>query len=94
VEPITPCTTSTPEITPAYKQSYFSGRRPTGPGSIHSASTGGANSRNIIQGYTICRGSIPTQFAMEGHDPTIQLPKFQGEATKELEKHLFIFAKI
>jgi hypothetical protein len=31
---------------------------------------------------------------MAGHDPTIRLPKFQGEATKDPEKHLFICAKI
>jgi hypothetical protein len=27
---------------------------------------------------------------MPGHDPTIRLPKFKGEASKDPEKHLFI----
>jgi hypothetical protein len=31
---------------------------------------------------------------MVGHDTTIKLPEFQGEATKYHEKHLFICAKI
>jgi hypothetical protein len=31
---------------------------------------------------------------MAGHDPTIRLPEFKGEALKELKKHLFICEKI
>jgi hypothetical protein len=31
---------------------------------------------------------------MAGHDPTIRLPKFKGEASKDPEKHLFICEKI
>jgi hypothetical protein len=31
---------------------------------------------------------------MAGHDPTIRLPEFQGEASKDPEKHLFICEKI
>jgi len=31
---------------------------------------------------------------MAGHDPTIRLPKFQGEETEDAKKHLFICAKI
>ena len=31
---------------------------------------------------------------MEGHDPTIRLPEFRGEAIEDPEKHLFIFANI
>jgi hypothetical protein len=65
-----------------------------GLGSSHSASIRGSNSGNISQGSTLRRGSSPTQFAMAGHDPTIRLPEFRGEATKDPEKHLFICAKI
>jgi hypothetical protein len=52
-----------------------------GPRSSHRASIGGTISGNISQVYTPHRGSSPTQFAMEGHDTTIQLPEFRGEAT-------------
>jgi hypothetical protein len=31
---------------------------------------------------------------MVGHDPTIMLPKFKGNASKDPEKHLFICEKI
>ena len=31
---------------------------------------------------------------MARHDPMIRLPKFQGEALEDLEKHLFICEKI
>jgi hypothetical protein len=31
---------------------------------------------------------------MEGHDPTIRLPEFQGESTEYPKKHLLICAKI
>ena len=31
---------------------------------------------------------------MAGHDPTIRLPKFKGEASKDPEKHLFICENI
>jgi hypothetical protein len=31
---------------------------------------------------------------MAGHDLAIRLPEFQGEATEDPEKHLFICAKI
>jgi hypothetical protein len=31
---------------------------------------------------------------MEGHDPTIRLPEFQGEEAEYPEKHLFICTKI
>jgi len=33
-------------------------------------------------------------FSMAGHDPTIRLPKFKGEALKDPEKHLFVYEKI
>jgi hypothetical protein len=31
---------------------------------------------------------------MVGHDPTIRLPNFLGEEKEDLDKHLFICAKI
>jgi hypothetical protein len=31
---------------------------------------------------------------MAGHDPTIRLPEFKGEASEDPEKHLFIYEKI
>jgi hypothetical protein len=31
---------------------------------------------------------------MEGHDPIIRLPEFQGEASKDPEKYLFTCEKI
>jgi hypothetical protein len=31
---------------------------------------------------------------MAGHDPTIRLHEFKGEASKDLEKHLFIYENI
>jgi hypothetical protein len=39
-------------------------------------------------------GGSSSVFRMAGHDPTIRLPEFQGEATEDPEKHLFICAKI
>ena len=54
---------------------------------------GGANSGSISQGYALCRGSS-SAFRMVGHDPTIKLPEFKGEASHDPEKHLFIYEKI
>jgi hypothetical protein len=31
---------------------------------------------------------------MVGHDPTIRLPEFQGEASEDPKKNLFIYKKI
>jgi hypothetical protein len=31
---------------------------------------------------------------MAGHDPTIRLPEFKGEASEDPKKHLFICEKI
>jgi hypothetical protein len=49
------------------------------------------NSRIIISSkscshvYTSCRGGSTTKFIMEGQDPTIWLPEFQGEGSDDLE---------
>jgi hypothetical protein len=63
-------------------------------GSSQGASTGGASSRSISQISIPHGGSISTQFKMVGHDPTIRLPEFWGEAPEDPEKHLFICEKI
>jgi hypothetical protein len=41
----------------------------------------------------MCGGSSSAS-RMAGHDPTIQVPEFRGEATEDLEKKLLICAKI
>jgi hypothetical protein len=94
VEPTTPCATSTPERTPVFRQPNFSGRKAKIHGSNQEESNGGATSGSNIQISTPRRGSSSTQFKMVGHDPTIRLPKFRGEASKDPEKHLFICEKI
>jgi hypothetical protein len=94
VETITPCETSTPERTPMSRQLNFSGKRMIGKGSSQGASTGGASSGSNNQISTTHGGSSSTQFKMAGHDPTIRLPEFRGEALEEPEKHLFICENI
>jgi hypothetical protein len=74
VEPMNPCATNTPTGTPPFKQLIFGRWRTIGSTSTQGKTTGGASSGNISQGSTPHRGSSPTQFAMAGHDPTIQLP--------------------
>jgi hypothetical protein len=39
-------------------------------------------------------GHSSSPFKMAGHDPTIRLPEFKGEASEDPEKHLFICEKI
>jgi hypothetical protein len=94
VEPINPCVTNTPKKTPSFRQSKFGGSLTTGSLSTQGTTTGGASSGNISQVSTPHRGDSSSVFRMAGHDPTIILPKFQGEATEEPEKNLFICAKI
>jgi hypothetical protein len=94
VEPTTPCVTSTPEITPTFRQPNFSGRKEKRQGSSQGVSTGGASLGSNIQISTSCGGSSSTRFKMAGHDPTIRLPEFRGEASEDPEKHLFICEKI
>jgi hypothetical protein len=94
VEPTTPCATNTPERTPTFRQLNFSGRRETRQGSNQGKSTGGESSGSNSQLSTPHGGSSSTQFKMAGQDPTIRLPEFQGEASKDPEKNLFIYEKI
>jgi hypothetical protein len=44
VEPINPCVTNTPEITPPFRQPNFSGRNKIGSAPNQGSMTGGANS--------------------------------------------------
>jgi hypothetical protein len=93
VEPINPCATNTPRRTPPFRQLNFGRRKTTGSTSTQGKTTGGASSGSISQVSTPCGGSSST-FRMAGHDPTIRLPEFKGEASEDPEKHLFICEKI
>ena len=92
VEPINPCVTNTPIRTPLFRKLNFGRIKTTGSTSTQGTTTGGSSSGIISQVSTPCRGSSST-FRMEGHDPTIKLPKFKGEASEDPEKHLFICEK-
>jgi hypothetical protein len=93
VEPINPCVTNTPKRTLAFRQPKFRSTQKERSTSTQGTKNGGASSGSISQVSTPCGGSSST-FIMVGHDPTIRLPGFQGEATEDLEKHLLICAKI
>jgi hypothetical protein len=91
VESINPCVTNTPKRKPPFRQPQFGGSLIEGSTSTQGTTTRGASSRNTSQ---VRGGGSSSIFRMAGHDPTIKLPKFQGEAAEDLEKHLFICAKI
>jgi hypothetical protein len=94
VEPTTPCATNTPERTPVFRKLNFSKIKTTRNKSKQGEATGGASSGSNIQISTPHRGSSSTQLKMDGHDPTNMLLEFWGEASKDLENHLFIYEKI
>jgi hypothetical protein len=94
VEPINPCATNKQKRTPPFRQPKFGGSPTAGTTYTQGATTGGASSSNISQVSTMRRGGSSSVFRMAGHDPTIKLPEFQGEAAEDLENHLFICAKI
>jgi hypothetical protein len=94
VEPINPCATNTPRITPPFRQPNFGGSPIAGSTSTQGATIGGSSSSNSIQVCTLRRGGSSSIFKMVGHDPTIRLPEFRGEEAGDPEKHLFICAKI
>jgi hypothetical protein len=94
VEPINPCATNTPKRTPPFRQPKFEGSSTAGSTSTQSETTGGSSSGNLSQLYTLREGGTSSTFGMEGHDPTIILPEFRGEAIEDLEKHFFICTKI
>jgi hypothetical protein len=91
VEPINPCATNTPKITPPFRQPNFEGSLTVGSTSTQRETTGGASSGNLSQLSTPCEGGSSSVFGMAGHNPTIRLPEFRGEAAEEPEKHLFFF---
>jgi hypothetical protein len=94
VEPTTPCATNTPEGTQDFRQPIFSRRGEAGQGSNRGKPTGGTSSGSNNQLSTLREGSSSTRFKMVGVDPTIILPEFCGEASEDLEKHLFIYENI
>jgi hypothetical protein len=92
VEPINSCATNTPKRTPSFRQPKFGGSLTARSTSTIGETTVGASSCSISQVSTLSGSS--SVFRMAGHDPTIRLPEFQGEAVEDFEKHLFICAKI
>jgi hypothetical protein len=52
------------------------------------------SSTSSSQVSTPHRGGSTKNFTMEGKDPTIRLPEFQGEGSDDLENNLFIYKKI
>ena len=93
VEPINPCRNNTPRRTPPFKKLDFGRRKTTGSTSTQGTTTRGSSSRRISQVSTPCEG-ISSTFRMVGHDPTIKLPEFKGEASEDPQKNLFIYEKI
>jgi hypothetical protein len=93
VEPINPCATNTPKRTPPFRQPNFGRRKTTRNTSTRGTKTVGASSGSTSQVSTPRRGSSSV-FRMAGHNPTIRLPEFKGEASEDSEKHLFICENI
>jgi hypothetical protein len=94
VEPINPCATNTPKRTPPFRQPKFGGSPIARSTSTAGETTGGASLGSTRQVSTLRGGGSSSIFKMVGHDPTIRLLEFRGEATEDPEKHLFICAKI
>jgi hypothetical protein len=93
VEPINPCATNTPKRTPSFRKHKFRRSQTIGSTSTQGTTTEGGSSGSTSQVSTPRRGSSST-FKMAGHDPTIRLPEFKGEASEDPEKHLFICENI
>jgi hypothetical protein len=79
---------------PPFIQLQFGGCLTAGSTSTQGIKIGGVSSSNTIQVSTPHRGGSSSVFRMVGHDPTIRLPEFWGEAVEDPKKHLFIYAKI
>jgi hypothetical protein len=94
VEPINPCATNTPKRTPPFRQPKFDGSPTIGSTSTQGAIIGGSSLGSNNRVSTPHGGGSSLVFIMVGHDPTIRLPEFWGEAAEDPEKHLFICAKI
>jgi hypothetical protein len=82
VEPINPCVTNTPKRTPPFRKLKFRSSQRTTSTSTQGTTTGGASSGSTSQVSTLHGGSSST-FRMAGHDPTIRLPEFKGEASED-----------
>jgi hypothetical protein len=93
VEPINPCATNTPIRTPPFRQPNFCERKTAGSTYSQGEATGGIGS-GISSQVSTPRGGSRSSFRMVGHDPTIKLPKFKGEAFEDPKKHLFICENI
>jgi hypothetical protein len=94
VEPINPCATNTPRRKPQFRQPKFKGSLTARSTSTQSETPRGSSSDNLSQVSTLRRGRSSLVFGMVGHDPSIKLLEFRGEAAEDPEKHLFICAKI
>jgi hypothetical protein len=93
VDPINPCATNSPKITPSFRQLKFGRIQIVGSTSTQGEKIGGASSGSTSHVSTPHGGSS-SSFRMAGHNPTIRLLEFKGEALEELEKHLFIYENI
>jgi hypothetical protein len=82
VEPINPCVTNTPKITPPFRQLNFRRRKIAGSKSTQGTTTGGSSS-GIISQVSTPRGGSSSEFRMAGHDPTIRIPEFKGEVLED-----------
>jgi hypothetical protein len=94
VEPINPCATNTPKITPSFRKPKSRGSPTARSTSTQGETTRGASSGSTIQVSTPRGGGSSFVFRMAGNDPTIRLLEFQGEAAEDPKKSLFICAKI
>jgi hypothetical protein len=94
VEPINPCVNNTPKRTPPFRQPKFGGSLTTRSTYTLGEKTGGASLGSTSQVSTPREVGSSSVFRMTGHDPTIRLLEFRGEAAEYPEKHLFICAKI
>jgi hypothetical protein len=82
VEPINPCVTNTPKITPSFRQSKFRSSQTKRSTSTQGTTIGGSSSGNTSQVSTP-RGGSSLAFKMAGHDSTIRLPEFRGEVVED-----------
>jgi hypothetical protein len=94
VEPINPCMTNTPERTPPFRQMNFSQRKTSRSAPNLGAVTRGVSSGSSSQVFTMRIGHSSSPFKMAGHDPTIRLHEFKGEASEDPKNNLFIFENI
>jgi hypothetical protein len=94
VEPINPCATNTPKITPPLRKPRFRGSPTARSTSTQGETTRGASSGSTSQVSTMRGGGSSFIFIMAGNNPTIRLLEFQGEVTEDPKKSLFICAKI